>query len=242
MALVLARNWLKEMSKEIEKLIAAENWKDARKLIRAALRKEPDSHWLLTRLGATYYEEFNYEKALFHSGQALELAPNCPLVLWDYAGALDMLGRTKEAIAIYKKLVKRGVEAIAYDDCGEGLAWARGLVADCLYRLAQCYDDAGRYKDSLDYYYQHIRLRGPGCRSIYSIGEVREWRRQTVGKILSEFGPKYRLAKEQQRRVEELLPRSNAGHLNRAERHELDALLRMGEEIMLRRARAMDHI
>jgi tetratricopeptide (TPR) repeat protein len=69
------------MSKEIEKLIAAKDWKDARKLIRAALRKKPDSHWLLTRLGLTYYEEYNYEKALFYSGQALELAPNCPLVM-----------------------------------------------------------------------------------------------------------------------------------------------------------------
>lgn len=161
------------MSKEIEKLIAAENWKDARKLIRAVLRKEPEDHWLLTRLGLTYYEEHNYEKALFYSGQALELAPNCPLVSWDYAGALVMLGRTKEAVAIYKNLVKRGIEGIAYGDCGEGLAWARGLVADCLYRLAKCYDELRQYKNSLDCYNQHIRLRGPGCRSIYSICEVK---------------------------------------------------------------------
>jgi tetratricopeptide (TPR) repeat protein len=161
------------MSKEIEKLIAAENWKDARKLIRATLRKEPDSHWLLTRLGLTYYEEYNYEKALFYSERALQLAPDCPLVLWDYAGAIEMLGRTKEAIPIYKKLVKRGIEGIAYGDCGEGLAWAKGLVADCLYRLAKCYDELGRHKNSLDYYYKHLQLRGPGCRSIYSISEVK---------------------------------------------------------------------
>jgi hypothetical protein len=34
------------------------------KLIRAVLRKEPDSHWLLTRLGLAYCEERNYKKAL----------------------------------------------------------------------------------------------------------------------------------------------------------------------------------
>src|SRR5687768_1235920 len=101
------------MSKEIEKLIDAEDWKAARKLIHAALRKEPDSHWLLTRLGLTHYEERNYRKALLYDTQALELAPNCPLVLWDYAGTLDMLGRNKEAIAIYRKLIKRGVDKIA---------------------------------------------------------------------------------------------------------------------------------
>src|SRR5262245_20839579 len=140
---MLAHDRMNRMSEEIEKLIAAENWKAARTLIRVALRKKPDSHWLLTRLGLTYYEAYKYEKALFYTERALELTPNCPLALWDYAGDLDMLGRTREAIYIYKKLVKRGVEGIAYGDCGEGLAWARGLVADCLYRLAKCYDELG---------------------------------------------------------------------------------------------------
>jgi hypothetical protein len=45
-------------SDKIESLIAADNWKGARDLINAALQKEPDSHWLLSRLALTYYEEF----------------------------------------------------------------------------------------------------------------------------------------------------------------------------------------
>lgn len=170
-ALLRVDNW-KRMSKEIEKLIETEDWKAARKLIRAALRKEPDSHWLLSRLGLTYYEEHNYKKALFYAAQAMELAPNCPLVLWDYAGTLDRLGRNKEAIAIYKKLVKRGVEKIAYGKCGEGLAWARGLIADCLYRIAKCYEDLSHHKKALDFYERHIEHRGPGSRSIYPISDV----------------------------------------------------------------------
>jgi len=162
------------MSKEIERLIDAEDWKAARILIRAALRKEPDSHWLLTRLGLTYYEEHNYKKALFYDTQAMELAPNCPLVLWDYAGTLDMLGRNEEAIAIYKKLIKRGVDKIAYGECGEGMAWAKGVVADSLYRIAKCYEEQGQPKKALNYYEQHLKRRGPGCRSIYSINEVKK--------------------------------------------------------------------
>jgi len=161
------------MSKEIEELIDAENWKGARQLIRAALRKEPDSHWLLTRLGLTYYEEGNYEKALFYEAQALRLAPRCPLVLWDYAGTLDMLGQNRKAIAIYRKLIKRGVDKIANGECGEGMAWARGLVADCLYRIAKCYEKLGEQKKALSYYVRHLERRGPGSRSIYPIGEVK---------------------------------------------------------------------
>jgi len=161
------------MSKEIEELIDAENWKGARQLIRAALRKEPDSHWLLTRLGLTCYEEHNYEKALFYEAQALRLAPRCPLVLWDYAGTLDMLGQNRKAIAIYRKLIKRGVDKIANGECGEGMAWARGLVADCLYRIAKCYEKLGEQKKALSYYVRHLERRGPGSRSIYPIGEVK---------------------------------------------------------------------
>lgn len=73
----------------------------------------------------TYYEEFKYEKALEYDSQALSLAPNCPLALWGYAGSLDMLGREREALKIYQRLVKRGAESITHGECGEGLARAR---------------------------------------------------------------------------------------------------------------------
>src|SRR4051794_28575233 len=118
------------MSRGIESAIKREDWKEARRLVRAALRRQPDSHWLIARLALTYYEEFDYERALTIGQQAYKLAPNCPLVLWEMAGTLDMLKRHREAIPIYRRLVRRGVESVAYGDCGEGLAWARGLVAD----------------------------------------------------------------------------------------------------------------
>ena len=162
------------MSEEIEQLLAAEDWKAARRLIRAALRKEPHSHWMLTRLGLTYYEEHDYDKALFYNTQAIKLAPSCPLVLWDYAGTLHMLGRNKEAIALYRRIIKRGVDGVAYGVCGEGRAWARGVIADCLYRVAQCYRELGQAKKATNYYGQHLNARGPGCRSIYPIDAVKK--------------------------------------------------------------------
>jgi hypothetical protein len=51
-------------SDKIEALIEADNWKGARKAIIAALRTQPESHWLFSRLALTYYEEFEYKKAL----------------------------------------------------------------------------------------------------------------------------------------------------------------------------------
>jgi len=105
--------------------------------------------------------------------KALLTVPTCPLVLWDHACILDMLNRKREAAQVYGKLIRRGVHSLAYGECGEGLAWARGLVADSLYRLGGCRGALGQRSLSLRAYKQALRMRGPGCRSIYPVVEVR---------------------------------------------------------------------
>ena len=162
------------MSKAIEAAIRSEKWKKARQLILVELKEKPDSHWLLTRLGLTYYEERSYRKSLSYSRRAMALAPHCPLVLWDYAGSLQMLGKHRMALRVYRQLLSRGVEQIAHGDCGEGRGWARGLVADCLYRQAQSYTKLGEQKAAMVAYRKHLRMRGPGCRSIYAVRAVRK--------------------------------------------------------------------
>lgn len=173
---------MSEVSDGIESLIEVDDWKGARKAIRAALRHEPENHWLLSRLALTYYEEFKYEKALEYETQALSLAPYCPLALWGYAGTLDMLGRQHEAIEVYRRLVRRGAEAIAHGECGEGLARARGLVADSVYRMAGCYKSLGKSRKAVALLEEHLAQRGKGCHSIYPLREVR--------KELNELRPK----------------------------------------------------
>ena len=162
------------MSKAIEAAIRLESWKKARRLIRGALRREPGSHWLITRLGLTYYEEHAYRTSLSYSRRALKLAPKCPLALWDHAGSLQMLGRHRMALRIYRQILSRGVEEIAYGHCGEGRPWARGLVADCLYRQAHSYKELKEPKAAINSYRMHLRMRGPGCKSIYAVRTVRK--------------------------------------------------------------------
>ena len=161
------------MSDEIESLISADRWDEARDAIQAALDAEPSSHWLLARLALTYYEQRRYREALAVAERASGLAPRCPLVLWETAGALDMLGRTSEAVHIYRRIVRRNVDSLAHGDCGEGLAWARGLIADCWYRIARCHMRDGRRILSKRAFNTHLKLRGPGCQSIYPINRVR---------------------------------------------------------------------
>jgi tetratricopeptide (TPR) repeat protein len=161
------------MSRDIEQLIRSEDWAGARAFIKRELATDPENHWLLTRLALTHYEQYDYQRALHISERALAIAPKCPLVLWDYAGALDMLERHEDAVRIYRQLIRRGVESVAYDQCGEGIGRARGLIADCYYRLSRCYRALGRQRAALQAFTNHLDMRAPGCFSIYPLKDVR---------------------------------------------------------------------
>jgi tetratricopeptide (TPR) repeat protein len=157
----------------IEKYILQEDWQKARSLILKDLNKTPEDHWLLTRLSTTYYEEHKYKKALKIVEKALKYAPKCPLVLWDYAGTLDMVGQHREAIKIWKKLLMIGTDKIAYDECGEGLRWARSLLNDSRYRIGLSYRKMGMLKKASNYIYAHITHRAPGIPSIYLLSAAK---------------------------------------------------------------------
>jgi tetratricopeptide (TPR) repeat protein len=147
-------------------------WAEARRFIEGKLEELPANdwmrHWWLTRLSTAYYEERKYKDALEFAKQAQAIAPDCPLVLWDLAGALDMVGRDAEAIELYKKLIRKRTDSIASDQCGEGQDWAKGLLADCLYRLAECYADLGDDSKSLHFLNRFKLKLEDGVSGIYT--------------------------------------------------------------------------
>lgn len=151
----------------IEARIAADDWEGARALIERELHRHPDDHWLLTRLALAYYEQREYEKALVYDTRAHELAPDCPLVLWGLAGTLDMLGRERGAIALYERITGRTLDDLAHGSCGEGMGWARGLVADSYYRMGHAYERLGDRETAVDMYRRALKHKGRGVVSIY---------------------------------------------------------------------------
>lgn len=148
---------------------------------RAVLERKPltgdfDDHWFLTRIGLTFYEQRRYVEALDHSQRALVIAPKCPLVLWDLAGTHQMLGDHEQALRFYRRLTSRGVDRLAHGECGEGVAWARTIVADAHYRSASSLSALGRRRAAVNAVDRSLAMRGPGCRSIYPIDELRAHR------------------------------------------------------------------
>lgn len=167
----------------IEHLIRANEWAPARKAIETALQERPDDHVLLTRLAAVFYELGEYDRALASAERARALMPRCPLVLWDLAGILQMVGKHYEALAIYRALVKRRAGWIAKDPCIANRAHAKGLISDSHYRMMHSLDALGQRELASEEFGNHLDLRGPGCYSIYPIGQhhkpgetLRNWR------------------------------------------------------------------
>ncbi len=166
------------MSVEIESAIDADDWDEARRLIEVAIVDEPDNHWLITRLSLTYYEQFDYELSLQYAQAALEIAPLCPLATWDYGGSLDMLKRYDEAIPVFQRMISLGDDVVAFGDCGEGLDWARSLIADCHYRVAGCHRESGAIADAKAEYETYLKLRASGWGSIYDESEAQRHLRE----------------------------------------------------------------
>jgi tetratricopeptide (TPR) repeat protein len=166
------------MSKSVDKLIEdymrRREWTKARAVISKALRTNKNDHWLITRLATTHYEEHQYRKALRLEERALRLAPRCPLALWDHASTLDMLGQESKAIAIWKRLLTRGEEDVAYGECGEGIRWARSLLNDSRYRIAKAYRDIKNDRMAERYFKEHLKNRQPGIPSLYKLKAVKK--------------------------------------------------------------------
>ncbi len=156
----------------VERLIAAERWREARASLRRLLADQPDDHWLLARLALTYYEQGAYRRALEIESRAARIAPSCPLVLWDLAGSHQMLGHHKVAADLYRRLLRRGVGRLASGRCGEGVRWARGLVADSWYRLGRSHEALHEPRRAKRAYRRALMLR-PGGASIYAASEIR---------------------------------------------------------------------
>lgn len=161
------------LSERVNRLFEKEKWEAARKLLLKALDSTPDDHWLLTRIGTTYYEERDYATALDYTKRAVELDPECPLVLWDLAGTLAMLKRYPEAAYSYLKLLRRGM-AIGSDECGEGAEWARALLTDTLFRLAECCRRMEKYDLARSFLVGHQQLVSLGNVSLYSQEDVQQ--------------------------------------------------------------------
>ncbi len=165
----------------VETLIEQGAWEEARKLIEQELLREPDNHWLLTQLGVTFYEQGRYRESLRPLLESLEIVPDCPLTLWNLAGALDALGKSEKAIEIYTWLL-RSKKTAADDSCWESQEWADALKTDCVFRVGVCFQHLDNRESAENCFRQYINLLLAGQNGMYSVEEAAKHIRDLHGK------------------------------------------------------------
>lgn len=157
----------------IDDLIAAEQWEEARALIEKALKKEPESHWLWTQLGETYYEQRAYKRALEILLKARDIVPDCPLMLWHLAGTLDALGYHAGAVQLYTWLL-RSRKTPKDDPCWESEEWTDTLKTDCVFRMGICFEKLKKKALAANCFRRYIDIILLGIDGSYSLEEARE--------------------------------------------------------------------
>ena len=165
----------------IDDLLQRGDWEKARRLLQRERAADSDNHWVLTQLGVTFYEQRRYREALDWFSRSRKIVPDCPLTLWNLAGALDALGKHAAAIRIYRGLLKSN-KSFEDDPCWESKQWTDQLKSDCVYRLGACFEHQGKNRAAEKSYRQYLDLLLLGTQGSYSLEDVTERIRRLHGK------------------------------------------------------------
>lgn len=133
--------------------------------------KPPEDHETLVSAGLKLHEARRYAAALRVFEQASRLAPECPVVAFNRANPMHMLGREAEAYSILKDLI-RTPPAQLKRRCSS--AGPRSLQLDAYYLLFRVVlDYRGVCAEAFKYAAAHLRRRRRGLHSVWSVREVR---------------------------------------------------------------------
>ena len=161
----------KTFSDRINGLFRKSDWKTARKLLEDERENDPKSHWLLTQLGVTFYEQRRYRDSLQLFLASQRIKDDCPLTLWHLAGAYDAIGEHRKAIKTFSRLLQSKTSP-EKDPCWESKQWTDKLKTNVVYRLGVCFQHLGENDLAERWYRRYLDLLLRGGEGMYSIDDV----------------------------------------------------------------------
>ena len=161
-----------EITRLVNEYFDQEDYRAAISLLQKEIAQHPDEHWPYAQLAISHYELKEYEAALRHSEKAMSLSPNCPLTLDYHASILLANGQTEQALAIWKQLLRKNLDEVAYGECGEGMRFAKSLLNDVRFSVGDAYLELKDKEKALFYYKAHLGNRQKGIFSNLKRSEV----------------------------------------------------------------------
>lgn len=148
----------RRISKRIDALFSSQQWSELDQLISESLQGTSDDHWLHVRRADAWYAQGKHARAARLYQKVLESMPRCPLGRWGLANTLMARGDADDARKLFASLARQKPEVMGTGECGEGVRWARGLVADANFRLGQLEEQAGAKPAARRRYQAYLRL------------------------------------------------------------------------------------
>ena len=125
----------------------------------------------MVKVGLGFHESRRYGRALGAFEDAQRLAPSCPVVAYNRANTMHMLGRDEVARAVLRDLVSVGPETLERRCDAVG---GRSLQLDAYFLLFLVTLHCRGFSDeAFGYADEHIRRRCRGLHSAWALREVR---------------------------------------------------------------------
>ena len=130
------------MENHILKLEKSKDWKPLQKYIKRKCREFPNDYWLKTKMAEYLYLEKDKD-CLKYAREAYSMAPDDMLVVYNYACALYLNEEYEKATDCLNVIIGKGLDYIAYSEHGEGMRWAKSLMADAKALLNRISKESG---------------------------------------------------------------------------------------------------
>lgn len=125
----------------IFKLEKSKDWEPLKNYLKRKCREFPKEYWLRTKM-AEYLYQVKDKLCLRYAKEAYLMASDDMLVVYNYACALYLNGDYDKAMACLNVIITKGIDYIAYSEHGEGMRWAKSLLADTKKLISLCKDSA----------------------------------------------------------------------------------------------------
>ncbi len=157
-----------KISNKIDKYIKNGDFAPAIEILQQEIKITPNDHWLYAQLSIIYYKKNEFIVALEFSQKALALDAECPMALNFHAFILFANKKIVRARKSWEKLIDKDLDNIAYGKCGEGIKYAKSIVNDARYMIAQLYLEVDDKEKALEYFKSHLRKRKRGIFSKFN--------------------------------------------------------------------------
>jgi tetratricopeptide (TPR) repeat protein len=150
------------------------HWDSERKVMQRFLKRKPNDSYVLRKLANTYYEQGRFSEAEKVLSRAYRLANKNALNIWAYAIVLENLNRTKEAIRLFKTILRMSSKSIfSKIDTDEDETIGEELKMDSMYCLGECYLDLGQRTEARRWLKSFIAKRIKGSPSQFKISQAK---------------------------------------------------------------------